>query len=348
MRFLARLMLGFCLMLVITEIGLHLLPVSTPTQTGYHFSPTILTYPAHHVFTASTGWDLRNSRRHRSNNFGYLSEHDFVRNPTAIALIGDSYVEANMLPERDRLDMRLERLLPGRAVYALGGQGSSLLDYVERVRFASERFGIREFVIVIETGDVRQTLCGSGNIHAPCLLPNTFERVLRPQASAGWVKWVARHSALAQYLFSQLKFNPAALSANLAQAMRFGSGKGDAPERAPSVAHEFPIQSAERIITSFINALPRAADERYTLIFDRKLRSRRDLGTVQSDPIRDRFMVMAGQAGFQVIDLAPLFRAELLRSRLNLSMGPYDAHWNPHAHQIVAEAVAARISPRHP
>lgn len=51
----------------------------------------------------------------------------------------------------------------------MGGPGSSFLDYAVRLRWAYEEFGVRDFVLFMEQGDLRQALCGSGNVHAACL-----------------------------------------------------------------------------------------------------------------------------------------------------------------------------------
>ena len=175
MRFLVHTLFGALLALLAVEALLRLLPVSTSTKTGYYIHPLILTYPPYQEFVVSTGWSLRNAQRHRANNYGLLTHRDFAPNPQAIALIGDSFVEANMLAEPDRLGGQLEFLIAPQPVFVLGGPGTSLLDYAERARFARERFDVRDFVFVIERGDVRQTLCGSGNIHGPCLDRNTLE-----------------------------------------------------------------------------------------------------------------------------------------------------------------------------
>ena len=86
-------------------------PVSTSTLTGYYIDPEILTYPPQHQWQVATGWDLRNPRALHSNNFGFVSAHDFVRDETAIALIGDSYVESSMLAASDRLNSFIGNML---------------------------------------------------------------------------------------------------------------------------------------------------------------------------------------------------------------------------------------------
>jgi len=94
----------------------------------------------------------------------------------------------------------------------MGGPGSNLLDYVERVRLATERFETKTFVIVVERGDVVQALCGSGNIHAKCLDPATLEpRTQHIASDQRLLTNVLRESALAQYVFSQLRFSAANL-----------------------------------------------------------------------------------------------------------------------------------------
>lgn len=152
LRPLRLLLLGILLTLFGLELLLRLLPVSTATMVDYHVAPTILTYPPHLDFTVATGWDLKNARHLRSNNYGFVDTQDFVPNPQAIAVIGDSFVEANMLAPDDRIGPALSRALGGAAVYSMGGPGSSLLDYAERARLAASRFGIQRFVFVLELG----------------------------------------------------------------------------------------------------------------------------------------------------------------------------------------------------
>ena len=122
-----RWLLGVAGLLLACELALRALPVSTSTETGYYVDPLILTYRPHHAWTSSTGWDLRNAQRQRSNNFGFLASRDFEPDPAAVALIGDSYVEASMLPAHDRPEAQLEAAIGNRPVFAMGGPGSSRL-----------------------------------------------------------------------------------------------------------------------------------------------------------------------------------------------------------------------------
>ncbi|HYM35277.1 MAG TPA: hypothetical protein VET48_07760, partial [Steroidobacteraceae bacterium] len=229
---------GIAATLAALELFLRFLPVSTSTATGYYIDPMILTYPAHHKFIVSTGWDLKNAQTHVTNNYGFVADHDFGSNENAVALIGDSFVEASMLASDERLAPQLESRLTGRPVYALGGPGSSLLDYAERIRFASSKFGVHDFVLLLEYGDVGQALCGSGNIHAQCLDANTLAPTIERRPAAGILKQVFRNVALTQYLFSQLKLDPALWTENLSTKLHIRN-----PESKPD-EHRDPMNVA--------------------------------------------------------------------------------------------------------
>ncbi len=328
------LLLGALVTLTGLELALRLFPVSSATLVDYHVSPTILTYPPRHDFTVSTGWDMKNAQHLRSNNFGFVDTQDFVPNPDAIAVIGDSFVEANMLPPDQRVGPALSRALPNTTVYSLGGPGSSLLDYAERAQLASQKLAIQRFVFVLEVGDVRQALCGSGNHHGPCINPNTGTLESFQRSSASGLKTWARHSALAQYVFSQLKFNPAAWLKSL---------HSKPSTQRPARIESDPVspQLARQIITRFLNALPPTAQAPVILIDGPRGRSSIEMGWNLDHMaiLRD----MAEAAGARVVDLAPHFDAWRSANHLSLEVGPYDGHWNPIGHQIAAEAAAGAL-----
>ncbi|MFV0665998.1 hypothetical protein [Denitromonas sp.] len=330
LRPLRLLLLGILLTLFGLELLLRLLPVSTATRVDYHVAPTILTYPPHLDFTVATGWDLKNARHLRSNNYGFVDTQDFVPDPQAIAVIGDSFVEANMLAPDDRIGPALSRALGGAAVYSMGGPGSSLLDYAERARLAASRFGIQRFVFVLELGDVQQALCGSGNHHGPCIDPKSgaFTPYARPSAT-GLKTW-ARHSALAQYVFSQLKFNPARLWQSLRPAIA-----------ADHAQKTMPQALTHGILTRFFDGLPVTSHPPVVLIDGPRGRdgAETDRQLAQMAELR----ATAEAAGVRVLDLTPHFAAWRAASPLSLEVGPYDGHWNPLGHRIAAEAAAEAL-----
>lgn len=338
-RALLCLLAGAVLVLGTTEIVLRVLPVPTATQLGYYVDPEILNYPPGHRWQVATGWDLRNSQTLRANNLGFAAGRDFVPDPDAVALIGDSYVEASMLSESDRPGAQLEREL-GRPVYAMGGPGSSLLDYAERIRFAHHRLGSRDFVVLMEAGDIRQSLCGSGNVHSPCLdrksLAPRSDR--RPEPSA--LARVARQSALAQYFVGQLRLNAPAL---LALAFRRSTPESAArPHAVPDPPAVDAPPFVDAVADAFFKRAAQHVGGRLVIVIDGARDPKRPLSPLLAAE-RARFMEKARAAGASIVDAEPLYAAHYERSLRSLNVGPYDGHLNPIGVSLVAAAAAKSL-----
>jgi hypothetical protein len=323
---------GVAAALVALELLFRVLPVATSTATGYYIDPLLLTYPAHHRFVSATGWDLQNAHRNHANNLGYVAEHDFVRDPRAIALIGDSYVEGSMLAPRDRFAARIEAELEDRPVYALGSPGTALLDYAERIRFASERFGIRDFVLLLERGDVAQSLCGSGNVAAQCLDRTTFEARIEKQPQAGALKRLMRNSAFAQYLFSQLKLDPA----GWLQRLRRPAPAANVPTSAAPARTQAPAYATRVLETFFERVAPYRGGGKMILVL---------VGTDQ-DGSRAPLIEAAHRHGAIVIDGQTLLDDARKHTGLSMQVSPQDAHLNGRAFATLAERLAPLLNTR--
>lgn len=319
------------------ELLFRLLPVSTSTNAGYYIDPMILNYPAHHSWTVATGWDLRNAQRITANNFGFVAHRDFVRNPNAVGLIGDSFIEASMLATMDRPGAQLERALGSRPVYAMGAPGTALLDYAERIRFAHDNFGVRDFVVLMERADVRQSLCGSGNINGPCLDPKTLAPGLNKIPPPSAAKKILRYSALAQYLAGQLKLQPAMLWQRLVNAVY--------KPRSATNSAATPVKTEpdlDKVAAVFFERVKPYVTGRLVIVVDSD-RAALNAGKARRDPARDQFIALARSAGAHVVDTEPLFRSHLLQSPLTLEVGPYDHHMNRVGVEIAMRAAAAKL-----
>ena len=328
------------LVLLLAFEGLcRLLPVSTSTETGYHHDPDILNYPARHDWQVATGWDLRNAQRLQSNNLGFAAHRDFVPDERAVALIGDSFVEASMLPEAARPGRQLEQALGGRPVYAMGGPGSSLLDYADRVRLARQRLKVRDFVFLLEPGDVRQAICGSGNVHSACLARGTLEPRRERQPAAGGLKKVLRHSAAAQYLASQIRLEPQQL---VQSAVRFFKGPSDnAPVNGVPGLEPAAIQA---VLKEFFGRMgPSSGFGRVLFVVD----GRHDLKGPPLDAglkvEREAFMAAAREWGALVLDAEEAYGTHQASSQRLLDVGPYDKHLNTLGVQVLFTAAARRF-----
>ncbi|MFN7665388.1 MAG: hypothetical protein ACK520_16105 [Inhella sp.] len=350
-RAMASIVLALSALALGLELLLRLLPVSTATMVADHLGAGIPTVPPHHRWTKATGWDLRNAQTLQANAQGFAARHDFVTHPQAVALIGDSFVEASMLPAPDRLDAQLESRLAGRPVYAMGSPGSSLLDYGHRLRWAVSRFGVREAVIFMEHLDVAQSRCDSGNVTSVCWSAWDDRMVPVAAAEPGALKRVLRHSALAQYVLGQLRLDGATLWANVLHQARPAQGHEVGQRKAvpPPLLSTLPLSDLERTATDRIAGLffeqLDGLPVRVVLVVDA---SRIDLnrGDTGSGPARDHFIALARARGLTVVDMAPVFAEHRRRSPLALEVGPYDSHLNALGLSLVAQEAARALGSR--
>lgn len=333
---------GVLSLLIVIELACRMLPVSTSTETGYYADPMILSYPPRHRWIASTGWDLRNAQPHQANNLGYAAHRDFERNERAVALIGDSFIEGSMLDALDRPGVQLERLLGSRPVYAMGVQGTSLLDYAERIRYASERFGVRDFIVLIERGDIMQSLCGSGNINGPCLDSQTLTPRTETLPSAGLAKRLLRRSALAQYLTSQLRITPQAFLDLVTPQIAQKPSADITKTQSESKNTDRTLLIVNTVTKVFFERIQPYVRGKLILIIDSDRESMYDEKTMP-DPFRQHFMQLAQHAGAIVVDTQPIFAAHIARSKLRLEVGPYDTHMNKLAINLIMQASASAL-----
>jgi hypothetical protein len=339
---------GLAAALLVAELLLRVLPTPTASMTGYALDPRILTYPPHHQWQVATGWDLRNPQRMVSNNLGFSTAAAFTRDASAVGLVGDSFVETSMLDAADRPAAQLERALGGRRVVrSLGLPGSSLMDYGQRIRWAQRELGIRDFIVLVESSDLRASYCGSGNTHSPCLDRVTMAYREQPVAEATWVKRLARHSALAQYVVGQLRFDTQRLwrqAFSRSVPLEPGAQSAAAAAAAPPIQPRLAFASAvtDRFFADIegldIGRLVFIVSGGTTVAHTAHAGERLEL-----EAERVHFMALARARGAQVVDLEPLYAEYLGRSRHAIVVAPEDRHLNRLGVAIAVQAALPSI-----
>ena len=333
-------------MLVVMELALRMLPVARGVHRenpqSAHSSTRLL---AHHDYTWSLGWDMRHVVHGRTNAMGFISPHEYTADRPAIALLGDSFVEGEMLGYEESLAGRLDAALGERAqAFNFGMSGAALPHYLGIAREMGERFRFAGAVVVVTGNDYIEGFEEQEGLYSWSKDPGGALIELVPALRRSGFTQLARESALVNYLRLNLKFSPSRL---LALTGRPACSRGE-------------LTDADRMrLARYVDALPQAlhlAPQRIVLV------SGEDVGRIYervdrkrpADPQRhcvDRDALalaelerLAAARGMQLIDAESVLEKHYRVHHWPLDFSPVDKHWNGTATAALADEIAPLLS----
>jgi hypothetical protein len=344
---------GIILLLLAHEIALRFLPVArapavqVPTATD-----TIQRWAANQPFTWSLGWNFYVVVHGRTNAQGFVADYDYAPAPgkPTVAVIGDSMVEALMVPFAQAMPGRLQAMLGDTAqVVAIAQSGSPMSQYVAYAAHACATYRPQTMVVVIVNNDFDESVYANrlrnGVHHLYPRADGGFDHKLTPQPPLGILERMARRSALALYItrnvgINQVIANMGITTARAETAAAGGAGTGDDQSSAR-------IEEGKKVIAWFLEAMPGAAclpPSRIVIVVDALRPAIYDDAQLRAarpsyfGRLRAEVLAQASAKGFVVIDAEEPMRADYQTARKPFEF-PTDAHWNAHAHSIVAAAV---------
>src|SRR5262249_52081213 len=332
------------------EIVLQFLPVQSPLRTMpvtaedpvFHFQPN-------GINTFSRGWNFELVNHRRINNRGWLNDQDYRKGDPKplLAVVGDSYIEAAMVPYPDTLYARLaETLREEFRVYSFAASGAPLSQYLVWARHAVREYGAKAVVINIVGNDfdeshVKYNTGPGWWVYVPDASGRLDLRLV--EFRPGWLKSALYRSALARYLFFHLEFAPLWRQFT---SLVFVPPAMAAPQYAgnPSVdTSPVRMRDSLAVIEAFLRDLPTTVGlppDRVTFMLDgfRYPGIAAGNGASYFAEMRRAFADKAAALGYEVIDLDPWFFKHLARHGGRFEH-PRDGHWNSTAHAVAAEAL---------
>jgi len=344
--------IAFCLLAA--EVVLRFQPVST----GLHSVPVtaadpILHYTPNRPFTNSLGWNMHNVVHGRVNNAGFVNDQDYVRDgPPLVAVIGDSFIEAQMVTYPQTLQGRLAAALaPNFRVYSFAGSGAPLSQYLAWAGFAVKEYGARAVVINVVGNDFDESLMtyrvGPGFWqYAPDA--NGVPQLKLTPHRAGTLISLARRSALARYVIINLGIQYRLFSIRWLAEMVFGKPANAQPRYAGNTdasTDEKRVRDSLAAIDAFFRDVPERVGlppDRVLLTLDgfRNANAARDGQGTYFDLMRCAFMEKAAAKGYEVMDLDTRFIPRHARTGESFEFHDNN-HWNAAGHEVAFEAVMA-------
>ncbi len=340
----------------VAEIVLRFLPVATglsPMSVSaaspvFHFTPM-------RPFVFSRGWDFKMVNKGRINNDGWVNDQDYAsddRTPL-VAVVGDSYIEAAMVPYAQTAQGRLARALNGRfRVYSFGASGAPLSQYLIWAQYAVSKFHAKYLIINVVGNDFDEShvayKAAPGFWHyAPTRDGELRLRLFEFHRTAFWS--AVHHSALARYLFINLGAGQYLFSIRSISSLFFGtaahaeSGTPQYAGNTPTAADTRRLKISDEAVDAVFRDLPKmtglSPDHVMFTIdgFRYPDAAERDKGTY-FDVMRRRFRAKGEALKYHVVDLDPYFFNQYRATGEHFEF-PTDGHWNANGHAVMADAV---------
>lgn len=359
-------------------LALEVALIPFPVGDAFYWVPATSDHPIFRYqpgrFLWSRGWNFKVVNRVRVNNYGFVSDQDYhaeAATPLA-AVIGDSFVEALMVPWRETCAGRLaDHASPRLRVYSFGASGAPLSQYLAYAAYVRDEFRPRGMVFVVVGNDFHESMLkhwwghplayfddggagpGSGadaSAGRPASLVGNAsapDLVTMPRAEPTWWRSLGKRSNLLRYLTSNVGLE-AAWRVRTREEQQ-GSPPVTMLELARPV-RERPdvLADSKRATDRFFDLLPEMsglAPSRIAFVVDGPRFALYDEGGLER--VRDShrvvnrqyFMAAAEAGGYEVLDMLPVF-ADHWRANGARFDWPDDGHWNALGHRLCFESVA--------
>ena len=305
-------------------------------------------------FVTSRNWNFQLVNRGHVNDDGWVNNQDYrvSEYPPLVAVIGDSQVEAVMMPYPQTFHGILAKSLEDRLrVYSFGASGAPLSEYVVWAQYAVNKFKARALVINVVGNDFDESRIEYKSdpgfwYYAPSRDGSLSLRLVeyRPGALSALI----RKSALLRYLLFNVH---AAYPAQL--VMNWLHGRRDRDETMPRYAGFTNADASPQRVGAAKAAVDAALRDLGAIGLSPRCiaftvdgfrypdRVERDAGTF-FDVMRRYFLDRAMAAGYEAIDLDQLFLPRYAKMGERFDFFPNDSsHFNANGHRVIAEALSA-------
>lgn len=346
--------LGLLIVVLMAEILLRFFPVSTglrpsvvdAAHTVYKFEPS-------HSYVFSRDWNFALANKGWVNGDGFVNDQEYVvqDDKPLLGIVGDSFIEAQMVSYRDTVSGRVAHELEGRArVYSFAAAGAPLPQYLIWASYAHEVYGADALVISVVGNDFDESLakyriCPGQNHFVPDTSGNLeLQRFdFKPSALGPFLY----SSAFGRYLHLNLKLGTRV--SDLKQFV-FGPKRTSAEAFVGNTETEYTperLSDSVKAVEAFFRLLPSMSglkSDRILFVIDGMrpdLYDERRLAAASTSyfaVMRARFIEKARSLSYEIIDLQAAFLERYGRDHQRFEFAT-DYHWNATGHGVVAEAI---------
>lgn len=350
---LVSILAGIFLAIVLLEVIFRGLPVQDSLMTlPVNAANPVIRFQENRDVTWSKGADFSIVTKKHINNYGFLNDQNYSpeEKTPLFAIIGDSFVEASQVANKDAMHGLLSQDTAGRGrVYSFGASGCPLSTYLAYADYAVKTFKADALVFIVVGNDFDESLIKYKNAPGFHYFSDVSDdsALIRKDFRPTFIKRLTRKSALIRYLALNMQLDWQSIE-NL-----FAHDTGDAQEEFVGNTRadfsEERISDSKKVVDRFFEELPLITglkNDKILFVIDGMRPHLYSPATLQKangsyfDLMRKYFIKIAVGKRYEIIDMQPIFRKKYYSEGTRFEF-PTDAHWNEAAHHLIAEKIAA-------
>lgn len=363
---LCAILISVIMVLLSIEIALRFFPVrSYLPYAAVTMDDPVVHYQPHQKFVYSTYWNFQDKNEGVTNAQGYVSDFDYKTQDETplIAVIGDSYIEARMVPFENTVQEVLRRGLDGRVrVYGFGFSGSPLSQYLAVARMVRDVYKPDTVIFNIVSNDFDESFTAYRNIPRFHYFNkddtgNWFPELIGTYRNS-WIKEWVSYSALVRYIYFHLNISDTVnhllfewrdrkISAYTNDKKEYQASPRANDLAADNISADMSpqrISLSQEGIDAFLKLLPDMTGlppSQIVLMIDGQ---RYDIysGTRGNEEffgvMRSYMLKQASVLSYPVVDMQDVFAKDYARHQKKFEF-EQDGHWNAYAHGLAGQAL---------
>ncbi|WP_440651112.1 hypothetical protein [Candidatus Pelagibacter sp. HIMB1495] len=342
----------FLIVIALLEIIFRILPTSDSLMIqAVNENQPIIHFKENRIINKQIGFNFTHVNKKNINNFGYATDKEFFtkdfqkkKKSKIVAAIGDSFVEAVQVRNKDTFHALLDKSYEDIDVYPIGVNGSPLSQYIAFYKYAEKLFDPEIYIFTIVYNDFDQSWYKIKKAPGYHYFTDKDDLQLI-NYNPSYLKELARKSAFVRYLYLDLQIS--------VQIDRFKKifKKDKKPTKIPinedynKMRKKLGIKAADK----FMDHLKTLSETKKVIIVldgdrgaiynGKKSREMDSFITLWME----RIIYKAKQMNsVHLIDMHPIFLSNWQKNQRKFNWD-YDGHWNELGHRIVSEALIEKL-----
>ena len=347
-------LIGFLLSTIFTVLLIEIFFRFLPVNEGLRAQPVnyenpIFKFEANRTATFSKNWNFDIINEVKVNNAGFINNNHYDENleTRLLSVIGDSYVEALMVPFDESLAGILSKKANRNRVYSFAASGAGLSQHLIWAKHARKKYNSEFFIFVIISNDFSESLSKYGSspgFHRFKINHENEWTMLLSDYEPSLIRKIFRKSKLAMYLITNLKIHAIFdIKLNLG---KFDNRKQFVSNFDAEVSNEFWKDSlhATDIYLNNIEKFAGVDKDRILFVLDGvrpELYEENGMQAVKDSfwvKMRNYFIYEARSKGYEVIDMQEKFLENYKKKGKKFEFKS-DSHWSSIGHAVVAKSI---------